>query len=185
MEVRVMAGLRVWTASAGLAAALAAGGCATPEQNARYMAGHYRAQADLRTADGRDAGKAVAEEIDGKIRVIVEVQGIAKGVHGAHVHTVGKCEAPDFASAGPHWNPTQHQHGKENPAGPHAGDMPNLDVGDDGTDRTIFMLPAGSFEQLMDQDGAAFVVHATADDYKTDPSGNSGGRIACGVFQSM
>lgn len=180
-----MAGMRFWMASAGCAALLAAGGCATPEQNARYMAGHYRAQADLRTADGRDAGKAIVEEIDGKLRVMVEVQGLPKGVHGTHIHTVGKCDAPDFTTAGGHWNPSQHQHGKENPAGPHAGDMPNLDVGDDGADRTITTLPAGTFEQLMDQDGAAFVVHATADDYKTDPSGNSGARIACGVFQSM
>lgn len=180
-----MAGLRFGMAAAGCALVLAAGGCATPAENARYMAGHYRAQADLRTSDGRDAGKAIAEEVDGKLRVMVEVQGIPKGVHGTHIHTVGKCDAPDFTTAGGHWNPTQHQHGKENPAGPHAGDMPNLDVGEDGKDRTIFTLAAGSFEQLMDADGAAFVVHATADDYKTDPSGNSGGRIACGVFQSM
>jgi len=180
-----MAGLRFWMVSAACAGALAAGGCATPEQNARYMAGHNRAQADLRTADGRDAGKAVAEEIDGRIRVIVEVKGIPKGVHGSHIHMVGRCDPPDFASAGGHWNPTGHQHGKENAAGPHAGDLPNLDVGDDGTDRTIFTLPSGSFEQLMDQDGAAMVIHAEADDYKTDPSGNSGGRIACGVFQAM
>ncbi|HVJ01485.1 MAG TPA: superoxide dismutase family protein [Sphingomonas sp.] len=180
-----MTGLRFWMASAGCALALAAGGCATPEQDARYMAGHFRAQADLRTADGRDVGKAVAEEIDGKIRVIVDATGLPKGIHGTHVHTVGKCDAPDFTSAGPHWNPTQHQHGKENPAGPHAGDMPNLDVGEDGADRTIFMLSAGTFAELMDQDGASLVIHATADDYKTDPSGNSGARIACGVFQSM
>jgi Cu-Zn family superoxide dismutase len=166
-------------------AAAVLGGCATPEQNARYMAGHYRAQADIKNPAGETIGTAVAEEVDGTIRVMVEAGGLPEGPHGTHVHTVGKCDAPDFTSAGPHWNPTSHQHGKENPQGPHAGDMPNLNLAAGGRDRTIFTLPAGSFAQLLDQDGASIVIHANADDYKTDPSGNSGGRIACGVFQAM
>jgi Cu-Zn family superoxide dismutase len=170
---------------AAVAAATALGGCATPQQNARYMAGHFRAQADLRNAAGEKVGTAVAEEVDGAIRVIVEAHGLPKGPHGTHVHAIGKCEAPDFASAGPHWNPTAHQHGKENPMGPHAGDMPNLQVDEKGSDRTIFTLAGGTFAGLMDEDGAALVIHAGEDDYKTDPSGNSGGRIACGVFQSV
>lgn len=168
-----------------VASVLALAGCASPQKDARYMAGHFRAQADLKMADGTDVGKAVAEEIDGGIRVMVEVHGMVKGVHGTHVHAVGKCEGPDFASAGGHWNPTAHQHGKDNPMGPHAGDLPNLSVGEDGRDRTIFTLPGGTYQGLMDEDGAALVVHANADDYKTDPSGNSGGRIACGVFHAM
>jgi superoxide dismutase, Cu-Zn family len=179
MQVRVLA-----AAAAGVMV-LAAGGCASPEKNARYMASHYRAQADLMTPGGEKVGTAVAEEVDGAIRVMVEAHGLPQGVHGTHVHTTGKCEGPDFASAGGHWNPTAHQHGKENPAGPHAGDMPNLSIGADGRDRTIFTLPGGSYAQLLDEDGAALVIHANADDYKTDPSGNSGGRIACGVFQAM
>jgi superoxide dismutase, Cu-Zn family len=176
---------RVAAAAVGVAALAAASGCATPEKNARYMAGHFRAQADLVNAAGQKIGTAVAEEVDGGIRVMVEAHSLPQGAHGTHVHAVGKCEGPDFASAGPHWNPTQHQHGKENPMGPHAGDMPNLSIGADGRDRTIFTLPAGTFAGLMDEDGAALVIHAQADDYKTDPSGNSGGRIACGVFQSV
>ncbi|UZK65836.1 superoxide dismutase family protein [Sphingomonas sp. M1-B02] len=171
--------------SAAASLVLAIGGCTSPEKNARYMAGNFRAQAALKTVDGKDAGTAIAEEIDGSLRVMVEARGLPKGPHGTHVHAVGKCEAPGFTTAGPHWNPTGHQHGKENPAGPHAGDMPNLNVGDDGNDRTIFTLPGGTFAGLLDQDGAALVIHADADDYKTDPSGNSGGRIACGVFQAM
>lgn len=167
------------------AALVALAGCTSPEKEARYMAGHFRAQADIRMADGTPVGTAVAEEVDGAIRVMVEVHGMAKGVHGTHVHTVGKCEGPDFASAGGHWNPTAHQHGKDNPMGPHAGDMPNLSVGDDGRDRTIFTLPGGTYAGLLDEDGAAIVIHAGPDDYKTDPSGNSGGRIACGVFQAV
>ena len=168
-----------------VAAATVLGGCATPEQNARYMAGHYRAQADIVNAAGEKIGTAVAEEVEGAIRVIVEAGNLPQGPHGTHVHAIGKCVGPDFASAGPHWNPTAHQHGKENPAGPHAGDMPNLDLAAGGRDRTIFTLPGGTYQQLLDEDGAAIVIHANADDYKTDPSGNSGGRIACGVFQAM
>jgi superoxide dismutase, Cu-Zn family len=171
--------------AASAACVLAVAGCASPEKEARYMAGHYRAQANLKTPTGEQVGTAIAEEVDGAIRVMVEVHGLAEGVHGTHVHAVGKCEAPDFASAGGHWNPTTHQHGKDNPAGPHAGDMPNLSIGADGRDKTIFTLPAGTYAGLLDEDGAALVVHAGPDDYKTDPSGNSGGRIACGVFQAV
>jgi superoxide dismutase, Cu-Zn family len=181
-----MLGMRSVAAAAAGAVVLGLAGCATPEQNARYMAGQYRAQADIRNPAGEKIGTAVAEEVDGAIRVIVEAGQLPAGPHGTHVHTTGKCDAPDFASAGPHWNPTQHQHGKENPAGPHAGDMPNLDIGGaEGRDRTIFTLQGGTYQQLLDEDGAAIVIHANADDYKTDPSGNSGGRIACGVFQAM
>lgn len=175
--------MRALTAAA--IAGLVLGGCASPEKEARYMAGHFRAQADLATADGTRVGTAVAEEVDGDIRVIVEVKGLPKGSHGTHIHAVGKCEAPDFASAGGHWNPTAHQHGKENPAGPHMGDLPNLNLGDDGRDEIILTIKGGTFAGLLDQDGAAVVVHAGPDDYKTDPSGNSGGRIACGVLQAV
>ncbi|WP_404334438.1 superoxide dismutase family protein [Sphingomonas sp. MMS12-HWE2-04] len=180
-----MNGVRIFAATAACVTVLGLGACATPEQNARYMAGHYRASADLRDAAGTKVGTAVAEEVDGTIRVMVEAHGLPKGPHGTHIHTVGKCDAPDFASAGGHWNPTTHQHGKDNAAGPHAGDMPNMRVDEAGGDRTIFTLPGGTFAQLMDQDGASIVIHAGEDDYKTDPSGNSGGRLACGVFQSM
>ncbi|MFZ5747927.1 MAG: superoxide dismutase family protein [Pseudomonadota bacterium] len=169
-----------------VAAAVTVSGCAhSAEDNARYMAGHFRAQADLRTSTGADAGKAVAEEVDGGIRLIVDAKGLPRGEHGAHIHTVGKCDAPDFASAGGHWNPTANQHGLQNPAGPHAGDMPNLEINKKGRGRFEAMLPAGTFDQLLDQDGAAIVIHAGPDDMKTDPSGNSGGRIACGVFVAM
>lgn len=172
---------------AGLAAAalVALAGCAAPGQDARYMAGHFHAQADLRDAAGTEVGKAAVEEIDGTLRVILDVTGMPPGLHGAHVHMVGKCEGPDFASAGGHWNPTAHQHGAKNPAGPHAGDLPNLEVGADGRGHLMFTLPGGTYAGLMDEDGAAIVVHAKVDDLMTDPSGNSGGRIACGVFEAM
>ncbi|RYY24420.1 MAG: superoxide dismutase family protein [Sphingomonadales bacterium] len=166
-------------------AGLALAGCTATEKNARYMAGKFRAQADLQMADGTLVGTGIAEEVEGDIRVIVSVKGVAEGVHGVHIHTTGKCEAPGFTTAGGHWNPTAHQHGKENPAGPHMGDLPNLHTDKDGRDEVTLILKGATFAGLMDEDGAALVVHAGPDDYKTDPSGNSGGRIACGVFQAM
>lgn len=160
-------------------------GCTATEKDARYMAGNQRAQAELRTVDGARAGNAVVEEVDGDLRVIVEVTGMTKGPKGTHIHTMGKCEAPDFASAGGHWNPTGHQHGHDNPAGAHKGDLPNLTVEEDGRGRTTFTVKATRLESLLDADGAALIVHAGPDDYKSDPAGNSGGRVVCGVFQAI
>jgi Cu-Zn family superoxide dismutase len=99
---------------------------------------------------------------------------------------VGKCDAPDFTSAGPHFNPTGKQHGALNPQGSHAGDLPNLNVGPDGTGRLetateqITLGPGAT--SLWDADGSALVVHAAPDDFTTDPTGNAGGRIACGIL---
>ena len=176
---------RLVIAMAGLA--LAVGGCAKDEaspSSGRSMAGHFSAKAALRTASGAEAGWATAKESNGALKVSVEVSGMTPGLHGVHVHTTGKCEAPDFASAGGHWNPTAHKHGSMNPEGPHVGDLPNVSVGADGRGKIEFTLP-GTYEGLLDEDGAALVVHAGADDLKTDPSGNSGGRVACGVFEAV
>lgn len=136
----------------------------------------------LQTADGTPVGSAIATPVDDGIRIGVNVDGIEPGTHGVHVHMTGSCEAPDFASAGGHWNPASKQHGLENPQGAHAGDMPNLTVNTDGTGRLDYTLEGATLDGLLDVDGSAFVVHAEADDQKTDPSGNSGDRIACGVF---
>lgn len=172
-----------------LAAGLAVAACApkgeAPADGGRHMAGHFRAEASLHSAAGADAGSASAQEKDGGLLVTVRVKGLAAGVHGVHVHTTGKCDAPDFASAGGHWNPAARQHGADNPMGSHAGDLPNLTVGADGTGELSFVIPATRLEAMLDEDGAALVVHAAADDLKTDPSGNSGARIACGVFGAV
>ena len=118
------------------------------------------------------------------MRVSLDASKLPPGTHGAHVHTTGRCDGPDFTTAGGHWNPTGMKHGTQNPMGPHAGDLPNLIVGADGRGSVAITLPSGTMAGLMDADGAAFVIHAGADDLKTDPSGNSGGRIACGVFEA-
>jgi Cu-Zn family superoxide dismutase len=175
-----------YAAMTGLA--VLAAGCAPndgPAGGGRYAAGHFRAEALLRTAAGGDAGSAVAAEHNGGIHVTIKVKGVPPGIHGVHVHAVGKCEAPDFASAGGHWNPVSKQHGTLNPAGPHAGDLPNLEVDASGNGTLTMMLPGGTYEGLLDEDGSALVMHAGPDDLKTDPSGNSGGRIACGVFGAL
>ena len=107
-------------------------------------------------------------------------------MHGIHVHAVGKCDAPDFMSAGGHFNPTMHQHGLDNPQGSHAGDMTNLTVASDGSASVDYLLKDASLasgaNSLFGPDGTALVIHADMDDEKTDPSGNSGARIACGVI---
>ncbi len=143
--------------------------------------------AALKTADGKDVGTVTASTAEGGVTFTVDGRMMSAGRHGIHIHAVGKCEAPKFETAGPHWNPTTAQHGKDNPAGPHLGDLPNLDIGAGGTGTVTFMVKGASItgaNGLLDADGAAFVVHAGPDDYKTDPSGNSGDRIACGTFAS-
>jgi Cu-Zn family superoxide dismutase len=116
----------------------------------------------------------------------VSVSGLTPGPHGIHIHEQGACTGPDFGSAGGHLNPAGRQHGLENPAGPHAGDLPNLLVDADGSADTIFAvspdLLAGG-EGLFHVGGTAVVVHAERDDQHTDPSGGSGARVACGVVE--
>lgn len=157
-----------------------------PAQHAGHHAmSHDMAQADLVDASGKSIGRAMLMQHDGEIMVQVKASGLTPGVHAVHIHTTGICTAPDFASAGGHWNPAKHQHGRDNPAGAHMGDMPNMTVAADGTG-TLNTTVAGAMlsggdNPLLDADGAAIVIHAAADDYKTDPTGNAGGRLACGI----
>ena len=141
-----------------------------------------RAMASLSTPVGIEAGRATASEVAGGLRFTIDVKGLPPGTHGVHVHMTGACTPPDFASAGGHWNPTGMKHGSMNPAGPHEGDLPNLIVGTDGRGTIGITIPGATMAGLLDADGSALVVHAAADDLMTDPSGNSGARIACGVF---
>ena len=163
-------------------AALAA--CAPKDEVAvgSPVAGGARAVAMLKTGTGADAGRATATEVAGGIRYTLDVKGLPAGTHGAHIHTVGRCDAPDFTTAGGHWNPTAMKHGSMNPQGPHEGDLPNLIVDSAGRGTIGMTVPGATMAQMLDADVAAIVVHAGPDDLMTDPSGNSGGRIACGVF---
>ena len=112
----------------------------------------------------------------------IDATGVPAGQHGVHVHTTGRCDPPGFTSAGPHWNPTERKHGHRNPAGFHMGDLGTLGVGADGRLIAGLLVPQATIDALRDADGAALVLHAKADDEVTDPSGNSGDRIACAVL---
>ena len=155
----------------------------TAMDTATPTAAPMEAVAMLQTAEGEPAGTATASASGESIAISLQVQGLPPGEHGVHVHMTGTCEAPTFESAGSHWNPANTQHGLENPEGSHAGDMPNLTVGQDGRGTLEYQLEGGGFDGLFDADGSAFVVHAAVDDQRTDPSGDSGDRIACGVFE--
>jgi Cu-Zn family superoxide dismutase len=144
------------------------------------------AKAALLAADGSRRGDASVTETATGLRVAVRAIGLTPGVHAVHIHMNGTCNPPDFASAGGHWNPTGRQHGKDNPAGMHMGDMPNLTAGPDGSGQIEYLIPGGTLRTgstpLLDADGAAVVIHAQPDDNRTDPAGNAGGRIACGIL---
>jgi Cu-Zn family superoxide dismutase len=138
----------------------------------------------LYMANGTTVGNASFRDESGGVRLKAEFKGLPPGEHGIHVHAVGKCDSPDFMTAGGHFNPANKQHGLNNPQGAHAGDMVNLTVAGDGTGTIDYLLKdvTGS-SSLFGPDGTALVIHAMPDDEMTDPSGNSGARIACGVIQ--
>jgi len=136
--------------------------------------------------DGALLGTVTVSEDPSALVINVTATAMPAGVHGIHLHEKGLCDGPKFESAGAHWNPGMKQHGRDIPAGAHAGDLANLTVAADGTAK--FSIPvagvmmASGPMMLADADGTALVVHAKPDDYKTDPSGASGDRIACAVL---
>src|SRR6187551_1058317 len=144
------------------------------------------AKATLKDAQGKTLGEATLRESAAGVLVKLDLQGVPPGTHAFHIHTVGKCDAPDFMTAGGHFNPTTMKHGLMASGGPHAGDMPNLFVPADGKLSvevldTNVTLAAGP-KSVFDADGSALMLHATADDYTSDPAGNAGARIGCGVI---
>ncbi len=168
-----------------LSSAALLGGCTTASTGGGASAAPS-AKASLSAGDGAARGQATVTEAADGLHVLVKAMGVTPGEHAVHVHTTGACIGPDFTSAGGHWNPAGHKHGKDNPAGMHMGDMPNMLVGSDGTGAVEYVIPGGTLSSgatpLLDADGAAVVIHAAPDDYKTDPTGNAGGRVACGVI---
>ena len=157
------------------AAAAPLTGCVTDEpQGGAAMA--------LVNSAGQSIGSVRAWQTPGGVSFRVTASGLPHGIHGIHLHSVGRCNPPDFASAGPHWNPAGRKHGLNNPAGPHAGDLPNVEVAANGVLGATVVVSGANMASLLDADGSALVIHAAADDNITDPSGNSGPRIACAVI---
>lgn len=175
-----------WMKFVGLIAIpIAMAGCGENGQSPGEVSGNV-ARAQLLGADQTEYGEVIAAQGDGQLIININAINMSPGPHGVHIHAIGKCDGPDFKSAGGHWNPTDKEHGFENEKGAHLGDLFNLDIGEDGKGSLQATIEGGSLEggdaALLDDDGAAFVVHEGPDDLKTDPSGESGGRLACGVF---
>ena len=146
-----------------------------------------KASAELKSADGKDVGKAALTQTRSGVRIRLSLNGLPPGEHAFHVHAVGKCEAP-FTSAGLHFNPGQKKHGLNSPEGHHAGDMRNIVIPASGkltlaVVNNDITLEKDKPNSVFQEAGTAFVIHANKDDYVTDPAGNAGDRIACGVIK--
>jgi Cu-Zn family superoxide dismutase len=158
------------------------GGCAGMKTEKEPLS----AGASLKDKDGKDVGVATLIETADGVRIALTGYRLPPGTHGLHIHEVGLCQPPDFASAGGHFNPGGKQHGRQNPGGPHAGDLPNLVVANSGeagldiTTKAVTLAPGPT--SLLREKGTSIVIHAGPDDEKSDPAGNSGPRIACGVI---
>lgn len=170
--------MKAITLLAGLA--LLVTGCAT------VTGGGGSATAEMKNANGKTVGMATFTEVSGGVRVLLEARDLPAGEKGVHIHAVGKCDPPQLTTAGGHFNPAGKQHGTLNPQGPHAGDLPNIVIAGNGSGRletfTDRVSLAAGTNSVFDADGSALVVHAGPDDFKTDPTGSSGGRIACGLI---
>lgn len=140
------------------------------------------AKSTFKNSEGKDVGTLTVNHIASATMFLIKLHDMPPGVHGIHLHSNATCTPPTFDSAGPHWNPTSKQHGKDNPQGPHLGDLGNITIPADGKLEQQFTIEGITLRgegNLLDGDGSSMVIHAGPDDNKTDPSGNSGARIAC------
>jgi Cu-Zn family superoxide dismutase len=165
------------------AAALVAFAATAPAQTKRKSA-----TAAITDAQGKAVGTAKFKETKAGVQMQVTVSNLPPGERAIHVHNAGQCDPPDYKTAGPHFNPAQKKHGMQNPDGHHAGDLPNLVVDAKGKGRLQVILAGVTLDgeganSLFHQGHTAVVIHEKADDMKTDPAGNAGNRIACGVIK--
>jgi superoxide dismutase, Cu-Zn family len=143
------------------------------------------AEATLVDPQGNEVGKATLEETDKGVKINLTVKNLPPGEHAFHIHEQALCDAPDFTTAGGHYNPFGKKHGLKNPEGPHAGDLPNITIGSDGRGSFEIMAPlvtlkSGEKNSLFHPGGTSLMIHQDPDDHVSDPAGHAGPRIACG-----
>lgn len=191
--------MKKWILFPGLAFVIVLSACAGTEDDKEGVqdsgietAGNFTDEADkvevtLYNRDKQKVGTSIIRPVYTGVKVTLEGSDLPPGTHGFHIHENGVCEAPDFKSAGGHFNPTDARHGFKHPQGPHAGDLPNIEVDEDGdvfADAAAEMvtLEKGKNNSLLKEGGTALIIYADADDYESQPSGDAGERIACGVI---
>lgn len=157
------------------------------EGNSEKAGSGQSVHVNLINTEGEEVGTALLSQVDKGVEVQIEAWDLPPGVHGYHIHENGICEPPTFESAGGHFNPTDAKHGFDHPEGPHAGDLPNIEVNEDGKVQYSYLnemvtLKSGEENSLLDDGGTSLMIHSKADDYVSQPAGDAGERIACGVI---
>lgn len=169
-----------WTMMTALAMLFLLSGCLLPHENSEMV--------EMYNADGDRVGTARLNETDGGVAVTIEVEGLSPGFHAIHVHEYGKCEGPEFSTSGNHFNPDGKEHGLLRTDGAHLGDLPNIEADEDGNVQEELVIAEATLKKgknsLITNDGTSLIIHDGVDDGMSQPSGNSGNRIVCGVIKN-